>query len=203
MKSGEGTCYLWNETIANRGANEIDKCLLDFIRNEFNGNENNLADKIFYSDNCSGQNKNKFIACLFYYSSLVLNINTIRHKFLFVIRGSHTKLRRLYAFSYRTLKKIGTPKVARSMYCLNGYQLAKQKGKSCTVKEMSTENFFNFKDSSKKIGKNFNMDVNGRKVLWNDIKEIRVNEANPYTRTLKLRTSFNNTNYQILKMIII
>lgn len=47
----------WNEKIANRGLNEISTCLLDFIRNELNGTENNLADILFYSDNCSGQNK--------------------------------------------------------------------------------------------------------------------------------------------------
>lgn len=107
MKNGEGTCYVWNETIAKRGANEIGKCLLDFMRNELNGTENNLTDIIFYSDNCSGQNKNKFIACLYLYASLVLNINTIRHKFLIV---GHTQNEGDYAFSNRTSKKIGTPK---------------------------------------------------------------------------------------------
>lgn len=69
---------------------------------------------------------------------------------------------------------------------VSGIKSAKQKGKPYTVKEMPTENFFNFKDLSKKIGTNFSMDVNGKKVLWNDINEIRVDKANPYT--LKLRT---------------
>lgn len=57
---------------------------MDFVRNELNETENNLRDIIFYSDNCLGQNKNKFIASLYLYASLVLNINTIRHKFLIV-----------------------------------------------------------------------------------------------------------------------
>lgn len=43
---------------------------------------------------------------------------------------------------------------------------------------------------------------NGKTVLWNDIKEICVEKANPYS--LKLRTSLNNnTGYQIVKVIII
>lgn len=66
---------------------------------------------------------------------------------------------------------------------------------------MSTEDFFNLKDLSKDIGANFNIDVNGKQILWNDIKEIRVDKANPYT--LKLRTSFNNMYYQIVKVIMI
>jgi len=57
MKNGQGTCYIWNETMVNQGANVIGTCLLDFICNELNGSENNLSD-IFYSDNCSRQNKN-------------------------------------------------------------------------------------------------------------------------------------------------
>lgn len=117
MKNGEGTCYVWNETIANRGANEIGTCLLDFIRSEFNGTENNLADIIFYSDNCSGQNKNKFIACLYLYASLVLNINTIRHKFLIV---GHTQNEGNSMHSVIERQKNWYSEVARSMYRLNG-----------------------------------------------------------------------------------
>lgn len=63
MKNEEGMCHVWNGTIANQGANEIG--LLDFIRNELNGTESNLADIIFYFDDCSGQNKNKFITSLY------------------------------------------------------------------------------------------------------------------------------------------
>lgn len=39
-------------------------------------------DIIFYSDNCCGQNKNKFIAALYLYVVANLNINNITHKFL-------------------------------------------------------------------------------------------------------------------------
>lgn len=41
MKNGERTGYVWNETIANWGANEIGTCLLNFICNELNSSENN------------------------------------------------------------------------------------------------------------------------------------------------------------------
>lgn len=40
------------------------------------------------------------------------------------------------------------------------------------------------------------------KILWHDIKEIRINKKeNPFI--LKLRTIINNTNYQIVKVILI
>lgn len=44
---------------------------------------------------------------------------------------------------------------------------------------MSTGDILNLKDLSKDISTNFNMDINGKKVLWNDIKEIRVDKTNP------------------------
>lgn len=107
------------------------KIRLDFIRNEFNGNENNLADIIFYSDNCSGQNKNKFIACLYLYASLVLNIYTIRHKFLIV---GHTQNEGDSMHSViEGQKKNWYSEVARSMYHLNGYQLLSQQNKRKTI----------------------------------------------------------------------
>jgi len=93
MKNGEGTCYVWNETIANRGANEIGTCLLDFIRNELNGTENNLTDIIFYSDNCSGQNKNKCISKFIFIC--IISIKYQYNSSQVSNRGPHTKRRRL------------------------------------------------------------------------------------------------------------
>jgi len=66
---------------------------------------------------------------------------------------------------------------------------------------MSTRDFLNFKELSKEIGTNYNMDINGKKILWNDIEEIHVDKENPFI--FKLRTAFNNTNYQRVKVIII
>jgi hypothetical protein len=43
------------------------------------------ADIIFFSDNCCGQQKNKFVLCLYYYAGSILPIKSITHKFL--IRG--------------------------------------------------------------------------------------------------------------------
>lgn len=156
MKNGEGTCYVWNETIVNRGANTIGTCLLDFIRYELNGTENNLADIVFYSDNCSEQNKNK------------QNKGDPMH-------------------SVVKCEKNWYSEVARSMYHLNGYQLAKQKGKPYTVKEMSTKDLFNLKDLIKDIGTNFNMDVISKKVLWNDIKYRLPNSKGDYNLNLEAR----------------
>lgn len=77
MTCNAGHCYLWYEGIAHRGPNEIASCLLKFFTNHASGKE-----IILYSDNCSGQNKNKFIVCLYLYAVQKLDIPKITHKFL-------------------------------------------------------------------------------------------------------------------------
>lgn len=53
-----GYCYVWNESEAKRGSNEIGTCLLKFIKHMTKKGVNEFR---FYSDNCGGQNRNRFI----------------------------------------------------------------------------------------------------------------------------------------------
>lgn len=73
----EGFCYVWSENVGRRGANEIGSCLLQFL-------EQKCIEKhvTFYSDNCAGQNKNKYIASLYLYATAFMKIPTITHTFL-------------------------------------------------------------------------------------------------------------------------
>jgi hypothetical protein len=52
----EGHCYVWHEGVAKRDANNIATCVFDFIKTK---SELGVKDFSFFSDNCSGQNKNK------------------------------------------------------------------------------------------------------------------------------------------------
>lgn len=80
-------CYFWTEVDAKRGANEIGSCVWEYLKNVCAEDEEQKKN-IFYSDNCCGQNKNKYIATLYLYAVSHLNIASITHKFL--IRG-HTQ----------------------------------------------------------------------------------------------------------------
>nr|CAI5864942.1 unnamed protein product [Callosobruchus analis] len=82
LQSTETNCFIWHEGHGNRGANEIGSCLWHYLV-DLNENKSEKIDIIFYSDNCAGQNKNKFIFALYIYAVLSLeNINSITHKFL-------------------------------------------------------------------------------------------------------------------------
>jgi len=71
-------CYLWTETDGKRGANEIGSCLLRCLRSV---NER-VKHVTFFSDSCSGQNRNQFVCALLLYAVAVLPIDVIDHKFL-------------------------------------------------------------------------------------------------------------------------
>lgn len=82
-------CFFWNETDAKRGANEIGTCLLQlFEKFSLETTDEGGLHLVLYSDNCCGQNKNKFMVALYLYAVTHLNIQSITHKFL--IKG-HTQ----------------------------------------------------------------------------------------------------------------
>lgn len=86
---GNVYCYFWDEVQGKRGANEIGSCILHYLQRLNEQNRNIKLNVTFYSDNCCGQNKNKFITSLYSYAVTIFdNIHTITHKYL--IKG-HTQ----------------------------------------------------------------------------------------------------------------
>ncbi|WAQ94258.1 hypothetical protein MAR_006729 [Mya arenaria] len=63
MANRNGHCFLWNESISNRGACEIATCVYNFIAQKALEGKTQF---IVYSDNCCSQNKNKFYVTMLY-----------------------------------------------------------------------------------------------------------------------------------------
>ena len=81
-----GTCYLWSEVDAKRGSCEIASC----IRLQMLSLPENIKKVILYSDSCTGQNRNQFIAssCLHAVTNID-HLESIDHKFL---ESGHTQM---------------------------------------------------------------------------------------------------------------
>lgn len=75
----EAHCYLWTEVIARRGANEVASCLYYFVK--FYQSKGVTVFE-FFSDNCTGQNRNRTIATLWWYIMQNSQLERIRHSFL-------------------------------------------------------------------------------------------------------------------------
>lgn len=78
MGKKKAICYLWDESVEKRGANEVSSCLLNFIQTNV---EQGTKEFRFWSDNCAGQNCNRFVYSLYIYAAKKFNIY-ITHRFL-------------------------------------------------------------------------------------------------------------------------
>ncbi|XP_050548363.1 uncharacterized protein LOC126910004 [Daktulosphaira vitifoliae] len=85
LNAKDVTCYFWDETEGSRRAVEIGTCILAYIETQIEKDPEKEIDLIFYSDNCGGQQKNKYILSIYAYAVINLKVKSITHKFL--IRG--------------------------------------------------------------------------------------------------------------------
>lgn len=185
-----GHCFMWHEGIANRGANEIGTCVLNFILNDFDGS----GDIILYSDNCSGQNKNKFLASLFLYIVRKYDVASITHKFL-IVGHTQNEVDSIHSVIEKEKKRAlrsGPVYIPAQWYQL--VRMAKKKGTPYKVTEMSTNDFVDLKDLCLQLGTNFSIDEDGNQVPWKDIKILRVEKASP--DIIKVKTSFSDETYR-------
>ena len=53
--------FLWDETTASRGADEIGSCLIKWLNIQFNEKNADFVHLRIFCDNCAGQNKNKYL----------------------------------------------------------------------------------------------------------------------------------------------
>ncbi|CAH1163388.1 unnamed protein product [Phaedon cochleariae] len=161
----EGFCYIWDETIAKKGANEVSSAVFMFIEMKVKDGFNNF---IFYSDNCGGQNRNRIVFCMYAYAAAKFNID-ITHIFLEV---GHTQNEgdSMHALIERR-KKNQTVYVPEQWVTI--IRSAKVTGKPYGVKEMDQCKILDFKDlMNKQI--NFEWDIDGNKVKWNKVRCLKI-----------------------------
>lgn len=97
-------CFFWTETDGKRGANEIGSCIFKYLQ-EMNLNVEDDINIVFYSDNCCGQNKNKYATTMYMYAIHALDkIKSITHKFL--IKGhSQNEADNVHSLIEKEIKK--------------------------------------------------------------------------------------------------
>lgn len=74
-----GYCYCYDETDARKGANEVSSLLLSFMTDRI---KEGITEFRMYSDNCSGQNRNRFVFGAYVLASLKFKNIKITHTFL-------------------------------------------------------------------------------------------------------------------------
>ncbi|XP_050497716.1 uncharacterized protein LOC126878867 [Diabrotica virgifera virgifera] len=182
MTTDEVITYLWNESIASRGPDEIASCLIHFFKYHA-GDKSHI---IMYSDQCGGQNKNIKLTAIMDYvvNSNEFHVKKIDHKFL--IPG-HTYLPcdqdfGLIEKAKKYYKKIYLP--------ADWSEVVKNacKKRPFIVNMMSSKMFFSSKQLLKQIT-NRKKTQDGEKVVWRTMVHIQIKKDS----NLKIlyKTSFN------------
>jgi hypothetical protein len=165
MGSANGHCFVWNESIASRGACEIASCLFHFIKQK---SEEGKKKFIFYSDNCAAQNKNKFYIGMLWYCLKKFNLKSITHKYL---EKGHTQNEgdSIHATIENASKNISVYSTSQWAAIIRSARPVKP----YFVNEMSLADFFDFKSLASKI-KNFHFNTENEKIYWGSIKVLNL-----------------------------
>lgn len=172
-------CYFWNESEGKRGANEIGSCVLHYLKSVSDNTDNDTLDVILYSDNCGGQQKNKYLVAAYLNAVSTLRIRSITHKFL--IHGhSQNEGDNVHSVIEKQVKR---HLKSNPIYIPEQYatliRTAKKVGAPYRVHDMTYEDFYDLKSLQEEYGSNFSQNVEGEKVKWHDLKMLRVEKQNP------------------------
>jgi hypothetical protein len=176
LGTGDAHCYLWNETVANRGSCEVASCVFNFFKTLF---KDNIRTITTYSDNCSGQNRNRYFVSMMWYALKLLNFESVSHKFL---ERGHTQNENdtVHSCIEKSMKNI--PLYTTSQLATT-FQMARR-SQPFKVTEMTTSDFFDFKDLSEQI-RNLEIDSEGCKIKWMEIRIISFSSEMPDTAKIQ------------------
>ncbi|CAG4936711.1 unnamed protein product [Colias eurytheme] len=160
----EGTCYVWDETVAKKGATEVASCVYKYISEH---RQKGILNFNFISDNCGGQNRNRIVFLAYLLAARNFKV-TITHTFL---ERGHTQNEgdSVHALIERCAKN-------KMIYIpddwYNMIRWAKQDDKPYNVVEMQTSEFIDFKKLLS--GPNWVTNVKGDRVFWSQIRQLQV-----------------------------
>nr|CAH7743977.1 unnamed protein product [Callosobruchus chinensis] len=170
LASKEADCYMWHECIAKRGSSEIGSCLLLFIEQHI---AKGVKEFMLFSDNCPGQNRNKFLFSLYNYLTQKYGIK-ITHTFL---ERGHTQNEgdSVHSVIERAARNI--PIYSPEQW----YTVVRtaKRNHPYHVVEMSQENVFDLKLLHQKTSLNWEKNVANDRVCWNQIKSVQTNPDEP------------------------
>ncbi|XP_073999030.1 uncharacterized protein [Rhodnius prolixus] len=196
-KGDQCYCYIWDETQGHRGANEIGSCLLNYIEERSKSVPEEDIDFVLYSDNCVGQQKNRFILSMYIYALLKYpNVKSITHKFLIV---GHTQNEGDNAHSLieRQIKRsLKSGPIFLPAEYVGVIKSAKKTGNPFLVKELSFTDFFDLKRLNEIVGNMETTKTNDDKL--NCMKVIKIERESPFT--ILYKTSYAEDNFSELKI---
>jgi len=183
-------CYLWTEVDGKRGANEIGSCILTYLRQ--------LDPKIrhitFFSDSCSGQNRNQYLCALLLYAVNKLPIDVIDHKFL-VPRHTMMECDSMHSAIEHAQRLLAVYSVHEWVNIIK----SARRHNPYSVEVLDYKRFYNLKVLASKILANRRKLTTGALVNWLQVRWIRVENSTP-DRVL-FKTDFDQLEFDVLMQV--
>lgn len=171
--------FFWHEAEGNRGAIEIDSCIYKYLQEISAATTEDDLQIVFYSDNCCGQQKNKFTIAMYMHAVSTLNIKSITHKFL-VAGHTQNEGDSIHSVIEKSVKRsLKSGPIYEPYQYVSLIRGAKKQGKPYKVIELTHEDFIDFKDACQRQGNNFSITTDGHQIKMTNIKIIKVEKDNP------------------------
>lgn len=172
----KGYMYVWDESVASRGAEEVFSCIFKYCSNFIPEETENI---IAYSDNCPGQNKNIKITIMI--KKLLdswphQELKKIEQRFL-VSGHSYNSCDRCFGLIEREKKISELAYIPK--HWINIISEAKKEEPKFTVIEMKRKDFLSSRQIAKVIT-NRKKSVDGSKVNWLKMQKVINERSNPF-----------------------
>ncbi|KAF8770102.1 hypothetical protein HNY73_017672 [Argiope bruennichi] len=148
IKKDEVFCYFWNETQGHRGPVEIGTSVWKYL--SYLDAQGSVKNVIFYSDNCSGQQKNQYLMSMYLQAINKMNFDSITHKYLVTGHTQnegdnvHSQIEKSVNHFLRGQPGIFSPVQYSTIISMTK---KKKKGKPYKLVEMMYSDFLNIRDT--------------------------------------------------------
>ena len=178
-------CYVWDQTEAGRSADEFASCVWQFINMMV---EKGKKEFIFYSDNCSAQNKNQFLFSMYVMASIRFGIK-ITHRYL-EVGHTHMEVDSVHARIESSVKNkdLFVPKD-----WVNAIRLAKKTLPRYIVNEVKNQDILNFNPIAGHM--------KWSTVRTSQFKEISMEGSNPGLIQYKTEYEMNPISINVVKKV--
>lgn len=186
-KSGHN--YLWNETCAKRGANDIGSCVSKYLEELKTKHYTKVK---LLSDSAGGQNRNRPFMAMLWWACQILQFEEISHTF-FVRGHSENECDSIHSCIERHSKHIDVYTTDQWATVIQG---AKKTNPRYQVSQMAQEDFLDFKNFSRSFI-NMNKDTEKESVMYTKIRQYTVRKGDP---CVEIKYSMNATGEETRQM---
>jgi len=180
---------LWNETEGQRGSCEVATCLHKYI-NSLPPNVNHIC---FYSDNCMGQNRNKYVTTALLYSVSKSNyIDVIDQKYL---EAGHTQMECDSMHATIEYAKRKTNVFIPSQWDTIIHMA--RRSNPYIVLPLKYWDFIDFKKMQNDFFKNFETNTSNEKVRWREIRHLQFRKSSP--QNIYYKYDFSEADFKVIK----